>query len=158
VTILSVALVLQAMLLRGFGPDDLIMTASDINKMHLPAVASLMWVIFGSGLAWWGTSTKDRSLWSVGAGLLVVAAIKLVLFDFGTLGQLGNIIAFIVAGMVFMGVAWFAPIPPKAERTPAPRPVPQPIPLTIADEPPVRPKTEQQASGQSPNDCATSFL
>jgi uncharacterized membrane protein len=147
-TVLSVALVLQAMLLRGFGPNDSIMTAADINKMHLPAVASLMWVIFGSGLAWWGTNTKDRSLWSVGAGLLVVAAIKLVLFDFGTLGQLGNIIAFIVAGMVFMGVAWFAPIPPKAARAPEPAPVPQPIPPTAAGESPLQPKAEQQISGR----------
>jgi len=147
-TVLSVALVLQAMLLRGFGPEDSIMTAADINKMHLPAVASLMWVIFGSGLAWWGTNTKDRSLWSVGAGLLVVAAIKLVLFDFGTLGQLGNIIAFIVAGMVFMGVAWFAPIPPKAARAPEPAPTPQPIPLTVANESPLQAKAEQLISGQ----------
>lgn len=150
-TVLSVALVLQAMLLRGFGPDESIMTAADINKMHLPAVASLMWVIFGSGLAWWGASTKDRSLWSVGAGLLVVSAIKLVLFDFGTLGQLGNIIAFIVAGMVFMGVAWFAPIPPKVARAPEPRPNPQPIPSTAkADPPPVQPEI-RQPSGQSPS-------
>lgn len=151
ITTLSVALVLQAMLLRGFGPDDFIMTASDINKMHLPAVASLMWVIFGSGLAWWGTNTKDRSVWSIGAGLLVVAAIKLVLFDFGTLGQLGNIVAFIVAGMVFMGVAWFAPIPPKAERAPEPRAVPQPAPpAKAAGEQPVETKVEQKAAAQSP--------
>ncbi|MCX7166040.1 MAG: DUF2339 domain-containing protein [Rhodocyclales bacterium] len=146
-TVLSVALVLQAMLLRGFGPDQAIMTAADINKMHLPAVVSLMWVIFGSGMAWWGTSTKDRSLWSVGAGLLVVAAIKLVLFDFGTLGQLGNIIAFIVAGMVFMGVAWFAPIPPKAERIPDPIQVPEPAPST-AGEPSSPPAAEKYVPGQ----------
>lgn len=148
-TVLSVALVLQAMLLRGFGPDDPILTAADINKMHLPAVISLMWVIFGSGLAWWGTSTKDRSLWSVGAGLLVVAAIKLVLFDFGTLGQLGNIIAFIVAGMVFMGVAWFAPIPPKAAQASAPRPNPRPIPSTATADPQPVQRNIEQSSGQS---------
>lgn len=147
-TVLSVALVLQAMLLRGFGPDDPVMTAADINKMHLPAVVSLMWVIVGSGLAWWGTSTKDRALWSFGAGLLVVAAIKLVLLDFGALGQLGNILAFIAAGMAFMGVAWFAPIPPKAERTPKPVAAPQPIPPTAADISSRRPSAERQIPGQ----------
>lgn len=144
-TVFSVALVLQAMLLRGFGPNDSVMTAMDINKMHLPAVASLMWIVFGSGLAWWGTSTKNRSLWSVGASLLVVGAIKLVLFDFGTLGQLGNIIAFIVAGMVFMGVAWFAPIPPKAVR--APILVSQPAPSAATELSP-QPEAEQQIPGQ----------
>ncbi len=117
-TVLSVALFLQAMLLRGFGPDIEVMDASDINKMHLPAVVSLMWVIIGAGLAWWGTQNKSRSTWSVGAFLLVVAAVKLVFFDFGTLGQLGNILAFITAGLIFLGVAWFAPMPSKAEIKP----------------------------------------
>lgn len=111
--VLSTALFLQAMLLRGFGPDVAIMDASDVNKMHLPAVVSLMWVVFGAGLAWWGTQNKTRSTWSAGALLLVTAAFKLVFFDFGALGQLGNILAFIAAGLVFLGVAWFAPMPPK---------------------------------------------
>jgi uncharacterized membrane protein len=111
---LLVTLVLQAMLLRAFGPDR-IMDASDINKMHLRAVVSLLWAVFGAGVAWWGTHSRSRSVWSAGAVLLVVAAVKLVLFDFGALGQLGNILAFIAAGAVFMGVAWFAPIPVKGE-------------------------------------------
>ena len=112
--VLSVALVLQAMLLRAFGPAG-IMNATDINQMHLPAVASLMWAVFGASLAWWGAHSKSRSIWSAGSVLLILAAAKLVLFDFGTLGQLGNIIAFIAAGLVFLAVAWFAPIPAKAE-------------------------------------------
>jgi uncharacterized membrane protein len=127
IMVLSVALVLQAMLLRAFGPDQAIMDASDINKMHLRAVVSLMWTIFGASLAWWGTHTKSRSVWSAGSVLLIVAAVKLVLFDFGDLGQLGNIFAFIAAGVIFLGVAWFAPIPPKAESVlkPAYEPEPQ---------------------------------
>lgn len=149
-TILAVAVVLQAMLLRGFGPDDPVMTAFDIDKMHLPAVASLMWVVFGAGLAWRGTTTRNRSLWSAGAGVLVVAAIKLVFFDFGTLGQLGNILAFIVAGMVFMGVAWFAPIPPKAERAPEPRPVPQPAAQPVAPIGPQSLRPEEATAKAAP--------
>ena len=116
--VLSVALFLQAMLLRAFGPNDAVLDASDINKMHLPAVVSLMWVIFGAGLAWWGTRNKSRALWSAGAVLLAVAAIKLAFFDFGTLAQLGNILAFIAAGLLFMGVAWLAPIPARGEVIP----------------------------------------
>lgn len=110
---LSVALFLQAMLLRGFGPDVVVMDVADVNKIQLPAAVSLMWAVFGAGLAWWGTQNKARSTWSIGALLLVVAALKLVFFDFGALGQLGNILAFIAAGLVFLGVAWFAPMPHK---------------------------------------------
>ncbi|MDD2685053.1 MAG: DUF2339 domain-containing protein [Gallionella sp.] len=116
--VMSVALVMQAMLLRAFGPDKHVMNAADINSMHLPAVASLMWVIFGAGLTWLGTRSKSRAMWSAGSVLLLVSAAKLVLFDFGSLGQLGNILAFIAAGMVFLGVAWFAPPPAKAEPKP----------------------------------------
>jgi len=143
--VLSVALFLQAMLLRGFGPDIAVMDASDINKMQLPAAASLMWVVFGAGLAWWGTRIKVRSTWTAGALLLVGAALKLVFFDFGALGQLGNILAFIAAGLVFLGVAWFAPMPPKAAIEPD-RPVDTPDagPPTVAQAPEPQ-RTEHQA-------------
>lgn len=147
--VLSVALFLQAMLLRGFGPDIHVMDASDINKMHLPAVVSLMWVTIGAGLAWWGTQIKLRSTWSVGAFLLVVAAVKLVFFDFGALGQLGNILAFIAAGLIFLGVAWFAPMPSKLEIEPEVSPVPsageQDVvqPIEISEN---KPQAETQAN------------
>lgn len=138
--VLSVALVLQAMLLRVFGPTVAVLDASDINKMHLPAVVSLMWVIFGAGLAWWGAHNKSRTLWSTGAVLLAVAAIKLAFFDFGALEQLGNIVAFIVAGLLFMGVAWLAPIPARAEVSvqaiaSAQAPTAMPQPETYRSEP-----------------------
>ena len=117
VTVVAVSLVLQAMLLRWLGPDR-VLTVMDLKHMHLPAAVSLLWAIFGAGLAWWGGQSKSRPLWSAGAALLVLAAIKLVLFDFGSLGQLGNILSMIAAGLVFMGVAWFAPLPPKNPVTP----------------------------------------
>ena len=133
--VIGVALYMQAMILRCFGPDDFVMDASDINRMHLPAVASLMWVIFGAGVTGWGTQGKSRTRWWAGAVLLLAAALKLVLFDFGALGQLGNILAFIAAGLVFLAVAWFAPMPPKAEpvapvaarRQPQPPPAAGPV-------------------------------
>ncbi len=141
--VLSVALFLQAMLLRGFGPDVAVMDASDLNKMQLPAAVSLMWVVFGAGLAWWGTQNGARSMWTAGALLLVAAALKLVFFDFGALGQLGNILAFIAAGLVFLGVAWFAPMPPK--------PVIEPVsPIDTPDtEPPTSVQVVQSEQQQT---------
>ncbi len=125
-TVVAVSLVLQAMLLRCLGPDR-VLTVMDLRHMQLPAAVSLLWAMFGAGLAWWGGKSTSRPLWSAGATLLVLAAIKLVLFDFGSLGQLGNILSMIAAGLVFMGVAWFAPLPPKAPRSETP-PVPPPGP------------------------------
>jgi len=123
--VVAVALVLQAMLLRLLGPDR-VMTVADLAQMHLPVVVSLMWATLGAGLAWWGTRRISRTVWAAGAALLVVSALKMVLLDFGSLGQLSNILALIAAGLVFMGVAWFAPIPPKP--TPPEAPEPPPVP------------------------------
>ena len=111
-TITLAAFTLQAMLLRIFGPAG-VLNITDLAKMHMPAVISLLWATLGGGLCWWSTRTTSRSLWSIGAALLVLSAIKLVLFDFGSLSQLGNIVALIASGAVFLAVAWLAPIPPK---------------------------------------------
>lgn len=110
--VIAICLVSQAMLLRLLGPDR-VLTVWDLRLMNLPAAVSLLWAIFGAGLAWLGGKNQSRPLWSAGGTLLVIAAIKLVLFDFGSLGQLGNILSMIAAGLVFMAVAWLAPLPPK---------------------------------------------
>jgi hypothetical protein len=90
-----------------------------------------MWVVMGAGLTWWGVKSISRGVWSAGAALLIVAAVKLVLFDFGSLGQLGNILALIAAGLVFLGVAWLAPLPPKSpvDATPDAGPGPEAPPV-----------------------------
>jgi uncharacterized membrane protein len=115
VTVISVIAVCAAMLLRLIGPEGTL-TIFALNDMLLPAVVSLFWAGVGAAMTWQSTLRKSRKLWSLGAVFLVVAAVKLVLFDFGSLGQLGNIIAMIAAGGVFLLVAWLAPFPPKPER------------------------------------------
>lgn len=56
---------------------------------------------------------------SSGTSAPIAAAVKLVIVDFGSLGELGNIVALIAAGLVFLGVAWLAPFPPRDEGEPA---------------------------------------
>jgi uncharacterized membrane protein len=108
----AAALFLQAMLLRAFGPPG-IMSIVDVMRMAWPAVVSLMWAICGAALCVWSTRVRTRSVWVAGTTLLVVSAVKLVFLDFGSLGDLANILAIIAAGLVFMAVAWLAPFPPK---------------------------------------------
>jgi hypothetical protein len=115
VTVAISAFVLQAMLLRWFGPPG-ILSVADLSRMALPAMVSLMWATLGGGMCWWSTRIASRTLWGLGSTLLVLSAVKLVLFDFGSLGQLANIIAVLLAGVVFLVVAWVAPIPPKARK------------------------------------------
>jgi hypothetical protein len=116
-TVIGVALVLQANLLRWLGPaGDL--NALDVAKMNWPTLVSLLWASIGAALTIWGRRIGSRVQWSAGAAFLVGAAIKLLLLDFGSLGQLANILAVIVAGGVFLLVGWLAPMPPSEPKAP----------------------------------------
>jgi Predicted membrane protein (DUF2339) len=113
VAIVAVASVSAAVLLRLMGPPGTL-TILALNQMLLPAVVSLLWAAIGALLSWLSTRNQSRTLWSLGTFLLVAAALKLILLDFGSLGQIGNILAMLAAGGVFLLVAWLAPFPPRA--------------------------------------------
>jgi len=120
-TVIGVAAVLQANLLRWLGPPgDL--NALDVARMNWPTLVSLLWASIGAALTIWARRVGSRVQWSAGAAFLVGAAIKLLLLDFGSLGDLANIIAVIAAGGVFLLVGWLAPMPPAAAKPPAPEP------------------------------------
>jgi len=114
-TVIGVALVLQANLLRWLGPPGHL-NALDVTKMDWPTLVSLLWASIGAALTIWARRIGSRVLWSGGAVFLVSAAVKLLLLDFGSLGQLANILAVIAAGGVFMLVGWLAPMPPAPEK------------------------------------------
>jgi hypothetical protein len=114
----AVAAVSAAMLLRMLGPPGTL-TILDLNRMLLPAFVSLLWAAIGAALTSLSTRRPSRMLWSLGAVLMLAAAVKLILFDFGSLGQIANILAMMAAGGVFLLVAWLAPFPPKADPEPA---------------------------------------
>ncbi len=112
-TVIGVALVLQANLLRGLGPPGEL-NALDVTKMNWPTLVSLLWASIGAALTIRARRVGSRVQWTAGAAFLVGAAIKLLLLDFGSLGELANILAVITAGGVFLLVGWLAPMPPAA--------------------------------------------
>ena len=83
--------------------------------MDWRALVSLLWAAIGAALTIGARRAGSRVQWSAGATCLVGAAIKFVLVDFGSLGQLANILAVIAAGGVFLLVGWLAPMPPARE-------------------------------------------
>ena len=138
-TLLAAALVVQAGLLRLLTPSlatHPVMSMLDVTAMSLPAVLSLIWALLGAALAYWSSRTAKRSTWTAGSSLMAIAAGKLVLVDFGSLGDLGNILALIAAGGVFLTVAWAVPMPPRAAPpaaspgSPSPAPTASPPPDT----------------------------
>lgn len=115
--LITVTTFIQSVFLRIFGPENhTYLTIMDLGTMHLPALVSLSWIIIGASLCVVSNRIQSRTLWSSGVLLLGLATLKLIFFDFGSLEQLGNIIAMILSGGVFMGLAWFVPIPPKSNK------------------------------------------
>ena len=150
--VIGVALVLQANLLRWLGPPgDL--NALDVLEMDWPTLVSLLWASIGAALTIWGRRVGSRVQWSAGAAFLVSAAIKLVLLDFGSLGQLANILAVIAAGGVFMLVGWLAPMPP-ARKEPPPRPLPPPPTAAMKSD---RPRQAPAAEKVKDDDMSGKF-
>ena len=111
--VLASIFVAAAMLLRLVGPPG-VMTILDLIDILFPAVLSLILAGVGTAITWWATRVVSRFFWSVGVSLMIIAALKLVLFDFGSLGQIANILAMLAAGGLFLLVAWLAPFPPKS--------------------------------------------
>lgn len=82
---------------------------------HGISCGSLSWVTIGSLSCLIATRINSRIVWTIGTLLLLVATIKLMVFDFGSIAQIGNILAMILSGTVLMGLAWLPPIPPKKQ-------------------------------------------
>jgi uncharacterized membrane protein len=119
--VIGIAVVLQANMLRWLGPPGEL-NALDVAEMDWPTLVSLLWASIGAALTIWARRVGSRVQWSAGAAFLVGAAIKLLLLDFGSLGELANILAVIAAGGVFLLVGWLAPMPPSTKEPQ--RPVP----------------------------------
>jgi len=135
--VIGTALLLQANLLRWLGPAGEL-DALDIFQMGWRALITLLWASIGAALTINARRVGSRAQWTAGATFLVGAAIKFVLVDFGSLGQLANILAVIAAGAMFLLVGWLAPMPPSRDsrngESPAESP---PSPPTLAPAEPV---------------------
>jgi len=151
--VIGAALVLQANLLRWLGPAGHL-DVLDIFRMDWRALVTLLWAAIGTALTISARRVGSRAQWSVGAAFLVGAAIKVVLLDFGSLGQLANILAVIAAGGMFLLVGWLAPMPPSRE--PADNGAPDADPTPPA--PPAAPRAAPdpvQAAARTPGATGT---
>jgi uncharacterized membrane protein len=59
----------------------------------------------------------NRPVWMMGAGLLAVLIVKLFLVDLGNVGGIARIVSFLATGVLILVIGYFAPVPPRTERT-----------------------------------------
>jgi uncharacterized membrane protein len=108
---------LNAMLLRtlhqwfgvGMGWDQLM--ASTLVQTSL----SLFWTVLALTAMLMAARKRERTVWLVGAALLVVVIAKLFLIDLSRIGSVERIISFVGVGLLMLIVGYFSPLPPARE-------------------------------------------
>ncbi|PMS09083.1 DUF2339 domain-containing protein, partial [Trinickia caryophylli] len=77
------------------------------------ASISVLWTVCALAVTVWATRRRERTIWFVGAGLLVLTVIKLFLFDLSYVQGLERIVSFIGIGIMLLLIGYFSPLPPK---------------------------------------------
>lgn len=78
---------------------------------------SILWGLTAGLLMTLARMRINRPVWMVGAGVLAALIVKLFLVDLGNVGGVARIVSFLATGVLILGIGYFAPAPPKVERT-----------------------------------------
>ncbi len=78
---------------------------------------SIYWGILGFSGMIWGARSQQRALWLAGAGFMALVVLKLFAVDLTQTGTIERIISFIGVGILLLVVGYFAPAPPRDERS-----------------------------------------
>jgi uncharacterized membrane protein len=76
---------------------------------------SLFWTVLALITMLIAARKRERVVWLVGAGLLVVVIAKLFLIDLSRIGSVERIISFVGVGLLMLVVGYFSPLPPAGE-------------------------------------------
>ncbi len=84
-----------------------------MSSVAVQSSLSIYWAILGLSGMILGTRRAQRTVWIVGAGLMVVVVGKLFLIDLGNTGTIARIISFLGVGGMLLVVGYFSPAPPR---------------------------------------------
>ena len=81
------------------------------------ASIAVLWGSIGLICMLSGSRLKYRTLWLVGAGMMVLVVAKLFLVDLSNSGTVARIVSFIGVGLLLLVVGYFSPAPPRGQNT-----------------------------------------
>jgi uncharacterized membrane protein len=90
-----------------------------LDSLAVQTGLALLWTATAMGLMWWSARRRRRGAWLVGAALLGAVVVKLLLVDLSGSGTVTRIVSFIGVGMLMLVIGYVAPLPAKADDTPA---------------------------------------
>lgn len=86
-----------------------------LDSMLVQSALSLFWTVLALALMVLATRLRQRTIWLVGAALLVVVVLKLFLIDLASSGTIARIISFLGVGVLMLVMGYVSPVPPRAE-------------------------------------------
>ncbi|MDR3255435.1 MAG: DUF2339 domain-containing protein [Synergistaceae bacterium] len=88
------------------------------NAPYFQGFLAILWGLAALALIFCGKMYFERTLWAMGAGLLVFDIAKLLLVDLKNSATVVRIFAFLLLGGLFLLIGWIAPLPPKRAEPP----------------------------------------
>jgi uncharacterized membrane protein len=88
-----------------------------MNSVGVQSTLSIYWAILGLSGMVIGTKRSRRSIWMMGAGLMVIVVLKLFAIDLGNTGTVARIVSFLGVGVMLLVVGYFSPVPPRKPDT-----------------------------------------
>jgi uncharacterized membrane protein len=68
---------------------------------------SVVWLMMGGGLLFWGTARKDKPMRRAALALIVLTICKVFLYDASNLGGLLRVFSFLGLGLSLLSLSWF---------------------------------------------------
>lgn len=88
-----------------------------LRSVLVQTAFSIFWTVLALAAMAFATRRSLRALWFAGAALMTVVVAKLFLVDLSNIGGVERIVSFIGVGILMLVIGYFAPVPPKAERS-----------------------------------------
>ena len=88
-----------------------------MDSVGVQSTLSIYWAILGLSGMVIGTKRSRRSVWMMGAGLMVIVVLKLFVIDLGNTGTVSRIISFLGVGVMLLVVGYYSPVPPRQSDT-----------------------------------------
>jgi len=90
------------------------------HSITVQAALSVFWGLLAFTAMTYAARRIQRTVWLVGAGLMVVLLLKLFLVDTAGRGTLARIVSFMIVGALLLVTGYLSPLPPRRDVEPAP--------------------------------------
>ncbi len=84
-----------------------------MDSQVVQAALSIFWGLLGFAAMTIAARQRWRSVWVVGAALMIVVVAKLFLVDLSSVGTIARIASFLTVGVLLLVTGYLAPLPPK---------------------------------------------